>query len=107
THDPCLTRCSPTHVAPIPSLSRPARAPRALRIESASTSSWVLTDRGLLHGLPVHPLADQVGMAVVARVLLDQVAQDPAQARRPTIGPFAHGHLLQAAACQRLSEPVT
>jgi hypothetical protein len=41
----------------------------------------------LLPGEPVHRLPEQVGMAVVPRVLLDQVEQDPSQARGPTVGP--------------------
>jgi hypothetical protein len=36
-----------------------------------------LSARRLLPGEPVHRLPEEVGMAVVPRVLLDHVAQDP------------------------------
>jgi hypothetical protein len=43
-------------------------------------------------------------MAVVPRVLLDHVAQDPSQAGRATVGPGAPGQPLQAAVGQRLRD---
>ena len=43
-------------------------------------------------------------MAVVPRVLLDHVAQDPSQAGCPTVGPGAPGQPLQAAVGQRLRD---
>ena len=43
-------------------------------------------------------------MAVVARVLLDHVAQDPAQARCPAVGPGAPGQPAQAAVGHRLGD---
>src|SRR5262252_9475631 len=58
-----------------------------------------LRARRLLPGEPVHRLPEEVGMAVVPRVLLDQVEQDPSQAGCPTVGPGAPGESLQAALC--------
>src|SRR5262249_8621758 len=55
-----------------------------------------LPDVVLLAGLAVHGLAEQVGVAVVPGVLLDHVHQDPAQARRLIVGPWAFGELAQA-----------
>src|SRR6266487_3909854 len=43
-------------------------------------------------------------MAVVPRVLLDQMEQDPSQAGCPTVGPGAPGQPLQAAVGQRLRD---
>ena len=43
-------------------------------------------------------------MAVVPRVLFDQVDQDPSQAGRPTVRPGAPGQPLQATAGQRLRD---
>jgi hypothetical protein len=43
-------------------------------------------------------------MAVVPRVLLDQVEQDPSQAGSPTVGPGAPGRPLQAAVGQRVGD---
>ena len=44
---------------------------------------------GLLAGGAVDRFAQQVGVAVVPGVLLDHVDDDPAQARRPAVGPRA------------------
>ncbi len=43
-------------------------------------------------------------MAVVPRVLLDHVAQDPPQAGRPAIGPGTPGRLGHVAGSQRLRD---
>ena len=43
-------------------------------------------------------------MSVVPGVLLDQVNQDPSQARGPTVGPGAPGEPIQAAVGQRLRD---
>ena len=51
---------------------------------------------------PVHRLPDEVGMADVPRVLLDQVDQETPQAGCPTVGPGALGQLVQAAVGQHL-----
>src|ERR1017187_9609220 len=69
--------------------ARSARTSRALR---------------LLPGEPVHRCPEEVGMADVPRVLLDQVEQDPPQAGCPAVGPGAPGQLLQAAVGQRLRD---
>ncbi len=42
--------------------------------------------RRLLPRLSVHRLTEEVGMAVVSRVLLDHVANDPSQARSSPVG---------------------
>ena len=56
----------------------------------------------LLAGEPVNRLPDEVGVAVVPRVLLDHVDQDPSQAWCLTAGPGAPGQPLQAAVGQCL-----
>src|SRR5580658_4186941 len=64
---------------------------------------WPQPGPELLPGLPVDRLPQQVRMAVVPGVLLDHVAQDPAQARRPAVGPRAPGELIEAAVGEGLS----
>jgi hypothetical protein len=51
----------------------------------------------LLPREPIHRLPEQVGVAIVSRVLLDHVDHDPPQAGRPTIGPGARRQPVQAA----------
>src|SRR3990172_3959936 len=65
---------------------------------------WGLCARRLLAGEPVNRLPDEVGMAVVPRVLLDHVDQDPSQAGCPTVGPGAPRQPLKAALGQRLRD---
>src|SRR5437879_12946126 len=55
-----------------------------------------LSARRLLPGLPVHRLPEEVGMAVVPRVLLDHMAQDPSQAGCRSIGPGSTGQAMRA-----------
>src|SRR6266705_88093 len=55
-----------------PSWGRPLSGPVTLRLVGTGLSA-----RRLLPGEPVHRLPEEVGMAVVPRVLLDQVDQDP------------------------------
>src|SRR3712207_3559827 len=50
-----------------------------------------------------HRLPQEVGMAIVPRVLLDRVAQDPSQAGRPTVGPRAPGPAAPGPVGQRLA----
>src|SRR5262245_4076209 len=56
----------------------------------------------LLPGLSVYRLPDEIRVTVVPRVLLDHVAQDPAQARRGSIRPGPLGQLIQSASRERL-----
>src|ERR1035438_7861014 len=63
-----------------------------------------LSARRLLPGEPVHRLPEEVGMAVVPGVLLDQVEQDPSQAGCPAVGQGAPGQPVQAAVGQRLRD---
>jgi hypothetical protein len=55
------------------------------RVEAPTAEIWGSSGRRLLAGLAVDRLAQQVGVAVVPRVLLDHVAHDPSQARCPTV----------------------
>src|SRR5438105_83195 len=55
------------------------------------TRTGAVTARNLLACLPVHRLAEQVGMAIVPRVLLDHVDQDPTQAGCTAVGPGTLG----------------
>ena len=48
----------------------------------------------LLAGEPVHRFAEEVGVAVVPRVLLDHVDDDPSQGWCATVGPRAPGRLV-------------
>src|SRR2546421_9017 len=57
---------------------------------------------GLLPGLPVDRLPQQVRVPVVPRVLLDHVHHDPAEVRRATVRPDALGERPQAAVGERL-----
>src|SRR5579872_7358958 len=50
---------------------------------------------------PVHRLPDEVGMAVVPRVLLDHVAHDPPQTGSAAVGPGAPGQAVQPPIRQR------
>src|SRR5699024_1069370 len=58
----------------------------------------------LLPGLAVERLAQQVGVTVVPRVLLDHVGEDPAQARCLTVGKGASGELIKTVLLQRLGD---
>ena len=60
-----------------------------------------------LAGGAVDRLADEVGVAVVAGVLLDHVHEDPAQAGSSAVGPGAPRRLRQAAVRQHLGEDLT
>lgn len=62
-----------------------------------SSNSQKPSEVGLFAGEPVDRFTDQVGVAVVPRVLLDHVDEDPTQTRRPTVGPLALSQLVQAA----------
>jgi chloramphenicol-sensitive protein RarD len=53
---------------------------------------------------PVDGLADEVGVAVVSCVLLDEVAQDPPEAGRTAVRPRAHRRLIRATCSQRLGD---
>ena len=55
----------------------------------------------LLAGTPVHRFADEIGVAVVSRVLLDHVEQDPSQAGCRAVGPSAPGQPPEATLLQR------
>jgi hypothetical protein len=72
---------------------KPQESPRA-----------ILRARCLLSHEPVHRLPNQVGMAVVPRVLLDHVDHDPTQAGCAAVGPGAPRELIQAAVGQHLSD---
>jgi hypothetical protein len=63
------------------------------------SSRRVLTDQ------TVDSLAEQVGMPGVAAILLDQVAEKPAQAGMTTVGPGEVDELVDTAARQRRVEP--
>ena len=67
-----------------------------------SSKSQKTPEVGLLAGDSVDRLSDQVGMAVVPRVLLDHVDEDPAQARASAVGP---GPLGQTAPGRRRPAP--
>jgi hypothetical protein len=56
-----------------------------------------------LAGAPVDRLPDKVGGAVVLRVLLDQVDEDPSQAGCLSAGPDAPGKPIQTAVGQATS----
>ena len=58
----------------------------------------------LLPGKSVHRLADEVGVSVVPRVLVDHCDEDPTQARRLAVGPGTPGPLPQVAVGQRLRD---
>ena len=57
---------------------------------------------GIFTDEAIHRLADEIGVTDVARVLLDHVDQQPAQAWRTAIGPGSPGQTVQAAVGQRL-----
>src|SRR6266567_2141307 len=78
-------------------MGRMDELPAQLASDRASLVKMGLSARRLLAGEPVHRLPEEVGMAVVPRVLLDQMEQDPSQAGCPTVGPGAPGQPLQAA----------
>jgi hypothetical protein len=60
--------------------------------------------RALFAGLAVNRLAENVGVAVMAGILLDHVAQDPAQARCLAVRPGTLGQLAEVAIRQCLRE---
>src|SRR5688572_20110814 len=64
----------------------------------------VRTVRRILAGEPVDRLPDQVSVAIVPRVLLDQVDQDPPQAGRLTVWGREPAQMVQATVRQRLGK---
>ena len=61
--------------------------------------------RRVLTDPAVNSLADQVGMTGVPAVLLDQVADEPAQAGLATVGPGHVDQLIEPAVGQRRVQP--
>src|SRR5258708_391572 len=68
------------------------------RVGRPGSSGRILSDE------PVYRFPDQVGVADVPRVLLDDVDQQTPQAGCPTVGPGAPDQLIQPAAGQRLCD---
>lgn len=62
--------------------------------------------RGLLTGLAVDGFAQEVGVAVVPCVLLDQVEQDPAQAGRPSVRKSTDGESVETAVGESFVDPL-
>jgi DNA-binding CsgD family transcriptional regulator len=63
------------------------------------------SSRRVLAGQPVHRLAEQAGMPGMPAVLLDQVADEPAQAGMAAVGPGDVDQLGESAVGQGRSEP--
>ena len=75
--------------------------PRRFRGNAGATARSI---RRVLSGEPVHRLPDEVGVADVPRVLLDQVDQDAPQAGRPAVRSLMPGELAQVAVGQGLGD---
>src|SRR6478735_3509513 len=78
-----------------------------IRQQLACTGARPPSRRWVLTHSPVDGLAEQVRVPGVAAILLDQIAQQPAQARMLTLGCGDVDELVESAASQRRVDPDT